>query len=76
MAIEYTKPFPFQGQYRRLQDPPKFTQIGIFGLKIYHLATLLRSQFRGTTVGLASFSKKKIYQFLKKCFRLSQAVAI
>jgi hypothetical protein len=24
-----------------LQDPPKFTQIGIFGLKIYHLATLV-----------------------------------
>jgi hypothetical protein len=24
-----------------LQDTPKFTQIGIFGLKIYHLATLL-----------------------------------
>jgi hypothetical protein len=24
-----------------LQDPPKFTQIGIFGLKIYHLATLI-----------------------------------
>jgi hypothetical protein len=23
------------------QDPRKFTQIGIFGLKIYHLATLL-----------------------------------
>jgi hypothetical protein len=23
-----------------LQVPPKFTQIGIFGLKIYHLATL------------------------------------
>jgi hypothetical protein len=23
-----------------LKDPPKFTQIGIFGLKIYHLATL------------------------------------
>jgi hypothetical protein len=23
-----------------LQDPPKFTQIGIFGLKICHLATL------------------------------------
>jgi hypothetical protein len=29
--------FPFQG-------PPKFTQIGIFGLKIYHLATLLETQ--------------------------------
>jgi hypothetical protein len=27
------KPFPFQG-------PPKFTQFEIFGLKIYHLATL------------------------------------
>jgi hypothetical protein len=27
-------PFPFQG-------PSKLTQIGIFGLKIYHLATLL-----------------------------------
>jgi hypothetical protein len=24
-----------------LQDPQKFTQIGIFGLKMYHLATLL-----------------------------------
>jgi hypothetical protein len=24
-----------------LQDPPKFTQIGIFGLKTNHLATLL-----------------------------------
>jgi hypothetical protein len=23
-----------------LQDPPKFTQIGIFGLKICHLATV------------------------------------
>jgi hypothetical protein len=26
-----------------LQGPPKFTQIGIFGLKIYHLATLDKS---------------------------------
>jgi hypothetical protein len=26
-----------------LQDPPKFTPIGIFGLKIYHLATLVKS---------------------------------
>jgi hypothetical protein len=30
-------------QKRPLQDPPKFTQIGILGLKIYHLATLLQS---------------------------------
>jgi hypothetical protein len=27
-------------QHLPLQDPPKFTQIGILGLKIYHLATL------------------------------------
>jgi hypothetical protein len=26
-----------------LQDPPTFTQIGIFGLKIYRLATLWKS---------------------------------
>jgi hypothetical protein len=26
-----------------LQDPPKFTQIGIFGLKTNHLATLTES---------------------------------
>jgi hypothetical protein len=32
--IEYTHLFP-------LKDPPKFTQIGIFGLKINHLATLI-----------------------------------
>jgi hypothetical protein len=39
MAVIYHKDkidqhFPFQGT-------PKFTQSGIFGLKIYHLATLL-----------------------------------
>jgi hypothetical protein len=28
-------------QHFPLKDPPKFTQIGIFGLKICHLATLL-----------------------------------
>jgi hypothetical protein len=27
-------------QHYPLQDPPKFTQIGIFALKICHLATL------------------------------------
>jgi hypothetical protein len=26
-----------------LQDPPKFTKIGIFGLKTNHLATTLRT---------------------------------
>jgi hypothetical protein len=27
-------------QHFTLQDPPKFTEIGIFGLKTNHLATL------------------------------------
>jgi hypothetical protein len=35
MAIEYNqRHIPFEG-------PPKFTQIGIFGLKINHVATLI-----------------------------------
>jgi hypothetical protein len=29
-------------EHLALQDPPKFTQIGIVGSKIYHLATLLK----------------------------------
>jgi hypothetical protein len=29
-----------------LEDPPKFTQIGIFGLKTNHLATLLDNENR------------------------------
>jgi hypothetical protein len=45
-AIKCTKwPKNIQNGYKMyehlpLQDPPKFTQIWIFGLKIYHLATL------------------------------------
>jgi hypothetical protein len=30
-----------------LQDPQKFTQIGIFGLKTNHLATLIRNPRKG-----------------------------
>jgi hypothetical protein len=33
-------------QHRPWLDSPKFTQIGIFGMKIYHLATLMET-FRG-----------------------------
>jgi hypothetical protein len=33
------QPLPYQG-------PPKFTQIGFFGLKIYHLATLVPNRSR------------------------------
>jgi hypothetical protein len=37
MAITYIY------QHLRLQDPPKFTKFGFFGLKIYHLATLVQT---------------------------------
>jgi hypothetical protein len=46
MATKYTEwPINIQNDYKLyqhlpLQGPPKSTQIGIFGLKIYHLATL------------------------------------
>jgi hypothetical protein len=46
MAIKYTKwPQNISNGRLPLQDPPKFTQIGIFGLKIYHLATLLGERY-------------------------------
>jgi hypothetical protein len=49
MTIKYTTlPWNIQNghkictyQYVPLQGSPKFTQIGSFGLKLYHLATLL-----------------------------------
>jgi hypothetical protein len=44
MAINY--------QHLQLPYPPKFTQIGIFGLKICHLATL-------SVAGIAKQIKKK-----------------
>jgi hypothetical protein len=40
MAIKYTNKIY---QHLPLQDRPKFTQIGIFGLKTNHLATLLEN---------------------------------
>jgi hypothetical protein len=36
MALKYTK----INQHLSLQDTKKFTQVAIFGFKIYHLATL------------------------------------
>jgi hypothetical protein len=47
MAIKYTKwPWNIPNgreiyQHLSLHHPPKFTQIWNFGLKIYHLATLI-----------------------------------
>jgi hypothetical protein len=33
-------------QHLSLQDPPKFTQSGIFGFKICHPATMLQMSFQ------------------------------
>jgi hypothetical protein len=59
-----------------LQDPPTFTQIGIFGLKTNHLATQLRmlhfgakfsESFCHTTVQtIQKFFDKKYFTNLKK----------
>jgi hypothetical protein len=58
MAIKYFQ-WPLHGpnspkiyQHFPLQDPPKFTQIGIFGLKTNHLATLCE---RGSERKFATF---------------------
>jgi hypothetical protein len=40
MAVKRSNGFEIY-QHRSLQDSPKFTQIGIFGFKKYHLATLI-----------------------------------
>jgi hypothetical protein len=42
-------------QHLQLQDPPKFTQIGIFGLKICHLATLLLQEGQAY-LGIVSYA--------------------
>jgi hypothetical protein len=54
--------------YQRLplEDPPKFTQIGIFGSKIDHLATLLPLFKRG----------KKNSHVMTVCARLFFAAAV
>jgi hypothetical protein len=55
MAIQYTN-------FAKLQDPRKFIQMGIFGLKVYHLATRCRNlskmqsnKFVGLSWGFISF---------------------
>jgi hypothetical protein len=46
-------------QHLQLQDPPKFNQIGIFGLKIHHLATRISARFFKLFLLLFHFQKKK-----------------
>jgi hypothetical protein len=50
-----------------LQEPPKFTRIGIFGLKIYHLATL------PTIVGYYA-SAGKVYNATISIVRLEKKI--
>jgi hypothetical protein len=51
MAINYTNIF-------RLQKTSKFPQSGIFGLKIYHLATLVANQVVKTTALQCMYTRK------------------
>jgi hypothetical protein len=41
-------------RHLQLQDPPKFTQLEIFGLKICHLATLLAIVFNREVICFVS----------------------
>jgi hypothetical protein len=43
-----------------LQGPPKFIQIGIFGLKIYHPTTLVKNSIRIGTIP-KNFGTKNCY---------------
>jgi hypothetical protein len=56
-------------QHRPLQDPPKFTQIWIFGLKICHLATLIQMSMAAKSLLIqqgANGSKQKSIKLLIK----------
>jgi hypothetical protein len=56
----YNRPNCYQiDQHLPLQDPPKFTQIWIFGLKIYHLATLL-GRYVGIPYNLKQLTQMKM----------------
>jgi hypothetical protein len=74
MTIQYTKcPQKDQMATKRpngheinqqlpLQDPPKFTKIGIVGLKIYHLAS--GSHVQSSLIGKPSKPSKQLLFFL------------
>jgi hypothetical protein len=55
MAIKHTKSLQcipkgyILNEHFSSQDPPKYTSIGIFGMKICHLAALLKKGFLGVT---------------------------
>jgi hypothetical protein len=59
------------GQHLPFQDPPKFTQIWIFGLKIYCLATLLHSSLRLELLKLFTFSFAGIFAANNKSTKMS-----
>jgi hypothetical protein len=52
--------FPFQG-------PPKFTKIGIFGMKIYHLASLVDSGVIGDKKKLCTGSVDIMIRIMYVC---------
>jgi hypothetical protein len=56
-----------------LQDPPKFTLIGIFGLKVYHLATLFITEIaKKTRLHKMSPKMKSVFFFLFRALQVFQ----
>jgi hypothetical protein len=51
-----------------LQDPAKFTQIGTFGLKIYHLATMVFARAGNNSVESRGieYRRKGFFEFRKQ----------
>jgi hypothetical protein len=71
-------------QHLPLQDHPKFTQIGILGFKIYHLATLIdrksfsvtKSRILGQALPFPVQNVFFIYRYLGTCVYLSSSLVI
>jgi hypothetical protein len=55
-------------QHLSLQDTPRFTKIGIFGLKIYHLATVVITIGFRTWTGLIGMVQRKEVDFSISAF--------
>jgi hypothetical protein len=53
-------------QHLPLQDHPKFTQNGIFGFKIYHLATLVATVHIGMYIHAWLNASKQSFNRLRK----------
>jgi hypothetical protein len=63
-------------QHLPLQDPPKFTQIVILGLKIYHLATLVLSKIVHFCEFLTSKRRASVWRRVARCYVFEPKIPI